>query len=201
MKPQISVVAAISRAGAIGKGGKLLFHISDDLKRFKRLTKGHPVIMGRKTFESIGRALPDRRNIIVTRDRSYHVSGGEIAHSLEEALARAELRKPNAERRGNKNLPSSSPPFSSKGESSSGGQGGEGGGGEIFIIGGGEIFKQALPFCEKLYLTIVDSDAKGDVFFPDWRTDFTKDIFREERFDEKTGLKYTWVDLERNKKV
>ena len=78
---------------------------------------------------------------------------------------------------------------------------------EIFIIGGGEIYRQALPYTDKLYLTIVESDAKGDVFFPtragpsgrsyDWREDFTKEVFREERFDDKTGLKYTWVDLER----
>lgn len=69
---------------------------------------------------------------------------------------------------------------------------------EIFIIGGGEIYAQGLPYTDKLYLTIVESDAQGDVFFPDWRKDFTKETFREERIDPKTGLKYTWIDLERN---
>ena len=67
----------------------------------------------------------------------------------------------------------------------------------IFIGGGGEIYKQAFPLINKLYLTIVDSDAKGNVFFPDWRNDFTKETYHEDRFDEKTGLHYTWLNLER----
>ena len=69
---------------------------------------------------------------------------------------------------------------------------------EVFVIGGGEIYQQALPFADKLFLTLVESDAKGDVFFPDWRKDFTRETFREERIDPKTGLKYTWLDLERS---
>ena len=68
---------------------------------------------------------------------------------------------------------------------------------EVFIGGGGEIYRQALPFTNKLYLTIVDSELEGNVFFPDWRNDFTKEVFKEERFDEQTGLKYTWIDLEK----
>ncbi len=161
--PKISIVVAVtSKDAAIGNGGKLLFHISDDLKRFKALTKGHPVIMGRKTFESIGRPLPDRTNFVITRNPDFKADGVIIAHSLEDAIKKAaELDS------------------------------------EVFIIGGGEIYAQALPFADKLYLTIVDSDAQGDVFFPDWRKNFTKETRREERFDEKTGLKYAWVDLER----
>ncbi len=177
-RPKISIVVAITRKdAAIGNGGKLLFRISDDLKRFKAITKGHPVIMGRKTFESIGRPLPDRTNFVITRNPGYHADGVIIVRSLEEAIAKAEeterLNLKSGER------------FNLKDR------------GEIFVIGGGEIYKQELPFADKLYLTLVESDAEGDVFFPDWRKEFTKEVFREERFDEKTGLKYTWIDLER----
>lgn len=162
-KPKISIVVAVTRENAaIGNGKELLFRISDDLKRFKNLTTGHPLIFGRKTFESIGRPLPNRTNIIVTKNPDFKAEGCIAVSSLEEAIKRA-------------------------GEIDS----------EIFIGGGGEIYKQALPLTDKLYLTLVDSDAQGNVFFPDWRRDFTKEVFREERFDEATGLKYTWVDLER----
>jgi dihydrofolate reductase len=180
-KSKISIVVAVAeKTRAIGKGNELLFRISDDLKRFKAITKGHPVIMGRKTYESIGRALPERQNIIVTRERNYDAPGAEIAHSLEEALALADKRgyedtQMHADKEKEFLVD------------------------EVFIIGGGEIFKQALPITDKIYLTIVESDATGDVFFPDWRSDFTKETFREERFDEKTRLKYVWVDLEREK--
>ncbi len=162
-KPKVNIVVAITKKdAAIGNGGKLLFRISDDLKRFKALTRGHPVIMGRKTFESIGRPLSERTNIVITRNSDFRAEGVVIAKSLEEAVQKAGA------------LDS-----------------------EIFVIGGGEIYKQALPLTDKLYLTIVESDAAGDVFFPDWRKDFTKETFREERRDEKTGLKYAWVNLER----
>lgn len=165
-KSRISIVVAVTKKdAAIGNGGKLLFHISDDLKRFKRLTLGHPIIMGRKTYESIGHPLPERSNFIVTRNPDFKAAGATIVRSLEEATEKA-------------------------GELDS----------EIFVIGGGDIYKQALPYTDKLYLTIVESDAKGDVFFPDWRKDFTKETFREERCDPKTGLDYTWIDLEREKR-
>ena len=156
------VVALTNKHAAVGNGGKLLFHISDDLKRFKSITKGHPIIWGRKTYESIGHPLPERTNIIITRNPDFKAEGCIVVPSLEEALKKA-------------------------GELDS----------EIFIGGGGEIYAQALPYTDKLYLTIIESDAKGDVFFPDWRKDFTKETFRENRFDEKTGLAYTWIDLER----
>ena len=162
-RPRISIVVAVThKNAAIGNGGKLLVHISDDLKRFKAITKGHPIIWGRKTYESIGHPLPERTNIIITRNPHFTAEGCIIVPSLEEALKKAGT------------LDS-----------------------EIFIGGGGEIYTQALPYTDKLYLTIVDSDAEGDVFFPDWRKDFTKKTFYEERLDEKTGLKYTWIDLER----
>jgi len=163
--PKISVIVAVTKGGlAIGKkSGELLFRISDDLKRFKSLTIGHPIIMGRKTYESIGKPLPGRTTIIITRNRNFQASDCLVVHSLEEAFKTA-----------------------SKLDN------------DIFVIGGGEIYRQALPYTDELYLTVVESDARGDVFFPDWRKEFKKETFREERFDEKTGLKYTWLDLERN---
>jgi len=163
MLPHLNIVVAITKKnGAIGNGGKLLHHISDDLKRFKSITLGHPVIMGRKTYESLGKPLPGRTNIVITRNSDFVAEGCLIVPSLEEAIK----------------------------------QGGEIDQ-EVFVIGGGEIYKQALPYTNKLYLTIVESDAEGDVFFTDWQKDFTKEISREDRYDEKTGLKYAWVDLER----
>lgn len=157
---RISIIAAVGKNLAIGKDGKLLWRISDDLKRFKQLTAGHAIIMGRKTFESIGRALPNRTNIVITRNPDFKADGVLIAGSLEEAIQKA-------------------------------------GDGEIFIIGGGEIYSQALPIADKLYLTLVESGVDGDTFFPDWRDNFTKEVFREERVDAKTGLRYALIDLKR----
>ena len=158
---RISIIAAVGANNrAIGKTGALLWRISDDLKRFKALTTGHTVIMGRKTFDSIGKALPNRTNIVITRNPDFKAEGVIIAKSLEDAIQKSI-------------------------------------GGEVFIIGGGEIYKQALPLADKLYLTLVESDVEGDVFFPDWSKDFTKEVFREERIDPKTGLRYAWVDFER----
>lgn len=163
--PKISIVVAVKKEdNSIGRDmGELLFRISDDLRRFKSLTTGHPIIMGRKTYESIGQPLPDRTNIVVTRNPDFQAEGCLVVSSLEQAIRKGQ----------------------------------EIDGEEIFVIGGGEIYKQALPSADRLYLTIVESDAEGNVFFPDWEKDFTKEIFREERFDEKTGLKYVWTTLER----
>lgn len=89
MNPKISLVVAISKNRAIGKDNKLLFYIPEDLKRFKEITKNHPIIMGRKTFESIGRPLPERTNIIITSDLSYKAEGCTVCHSVEDALSEA----------------------------------------------------------------------------------------------------------------
>lgn len=168
-KPKISIVVAItSKNAAIGNGGKLLVHIKEDLQRFKRLTTGHPIIMGRKTYESIGRPLPDRENLVITKNRDYLAHGITICADLEEAIEKAS----SIEEKSSNN---------SK---------------EIFLIGGGEIYKQGLPFVDKIYLTLVETDLVGDVFFPDY-SEFKKETFRENRVDEKTGLKYSWIDLER----
>ncbi len=158
---KINIISALSSYNnAIGNNGKLLWRIPDDLKRFKRLTMGHAIIMGRKTFESIGKPLPGRMNIVVTRNENYSADGCMVAHSLDDALL-------SAKRTENE---------------------------DVFIIGGGEIYKQAIPYVDKLYLTLVDDRKDADVFFPDY-SEFKKEVYREER--EHEGLKYTWIDLER----
>ena len=163
-RPKISVIVAVTeRNNSIGKDtGELLFRISDDLRRFKSLTMGHPIIMGRKTYESIGRPLPGRTNIVITRNSNFQAEGCVVVNSIEDAIKNGSEID-----------------------------------GEVFVIGGGEIYRQALPYADRLHLTIVESGAEGNVFFPDWKKDFIKETFREERVDEKTGLKYAWVDLER----
>ena len=168
-KPKVSIVAALTtKNGCIGNGANLLFRISDDLKRFKQITSGHAVILGRKTYQSIGKALPNRDKFVATRDKSFVAPDATVVGSIPDAIENAwekEIMK-------NPTNP------------------------EIFLIGGGEIYTQGLPLTQKLYLTLVESDAYGDIFFPPY-PDFTHETFREKRVDEKTGLTYTWIDLER----
>lgn len=139
----ISIIVAVAENGVIGGGNTLLWHISEDLQRFKRITRGHPVIMGRKTFESLGRPLPDRRNVVVTRQRDYSPEGVATVSSLEEAIA---LFPPTE---------------------------------EIFITGGGEIYRQAVPYADKIYMTTVMKDYKGDIYFPEWDRSLWREVFRE----------------------
>ena len=187
-KPLITAVVAIGKNRELGKGGKLLWHIPDDLKRFKRLTAGHPIIMGRKTFESIvgyiGGPLPGRTNIIVTRQADKFVAnnpyllirankqivdhtnvskqdGTIIVSSIEEGIEKA--RQIDSE--------------------------------EIHIGGGAEIYQQALPYIDKLHLTIIDDEKEADTFFPPYEHIFTKKVFEEEH--EWKGLRYKWIDMER----
>jgi len=126
----VSIIVAMSRNGIIGRDNVIPWKIPADLARFRELTLGHTLIMGRKTFESIGRALPGRRNIVVSRQADYVAKGVVVAGSLPEALQLAD------------------------GED------------EIFICGGGEIYEQALPFAERIYLTLLDCEVDGDTRFP-----------------------------------
>lgn len=159
----LSFIVAMSRNRVIGKDNDIPWHISADLKRFKKITMGHPIIMGRKTFESIGKALPGRKNIVISRQS--HLNYKNITHclSIEDAI---ELVK-NEE--------------------------------ESFIIGGAEIYKAALSLTHKIYLTIIDHDIEGDRYFPkiDLENDF-KILEKSEVFkDEKSGLSYYFLDLQR----
>lgn len=158
--PEICIIAAMSENRAIGKDNKLPWNIPEDLRRFKELTSGHPIIMGRKTFESIGRILPGRTNIIVTRDQSYTAEGCICCHSLEEAIKIA--RGIDEER--------------------------------LFIIGGGEVFSQAVGLADRLCLTIIEGQFEGDTFFPDY-SGFGRIVF--EKTGELAGLRLKFLELER----
>jgi len=161
-KANISIIAAIGKNRELGKGNNLLWHIPEDLKRFKKLTQGHAVIMGRKTFESIGRPLPNRTNIIITRDSSFTAEGCKMYHSFDtviEAINSGEIN-----------------------------------GGEVFIIGGGQIFELALPYADKLYLTVVEGTFDADTFFPDYSI-FNK-VISKEKLQTKKNLLW-FLELEK----
>jgi dihydrofolate reductase len=165
MTARISAIAAIGRNLAIGKNNELLWHIKEDLARFKTLTLGHPIIMGRKTFESIiaqlGKALPGRMNIVITRNKDWQFEGVTVVHSVEAAIKIALEASPE----------------------------------EVFIGGGAEIYTAALPFTDRLYLTIIDGEKKGDSFFPPYEKLFTK-VIGDERYLSATPA-YKFVILER----
>jgi dihydrofolate reductase len=129
----IALVAAVARGGVIGRDGGVPWHLAEDLARFKSLTTGHAVIMGRRTWDSLPerfRPLPGRRNIVVTRDPEWRADGAEPAGSLDDALARAADDA------------------------------------RVFVIGGAQIYRQALPLADELLLTEIDLEVEGDTFFP-----------------------------------
>lgn len=133
----INIIAAIDSKRGLGKDNKLSWHISDDLKRFKSLTQNHPVIMGRKTFQSIGKALPQRTNIVITSDPNFKAENVITVNSIEDAITKAKESE---------------------------------GFEEIYIIGGGQIYKQALEkdLVDRLYLTLIKGDFNADTFFPEY---------------------------------
>jgi dihydrofolate reductase len=159
-KPRISIIVAMAKNRVIGANNKLPWHISDDLKRFKQLTMGHTLIMGRKTFDSIGRPLPGRVNIVVSRNPSLSIPGAIVVPSLEEAIAKT------------------------KGE-------------KAYVIGGSEIFAQALPLAAHIDLTQIDAEVEGDVFFPEISESTWQETSRDSLRDPKNGLSYHNLTLER----
>lgn len=175
-----SIIACISKVHrAIGYKNRLLYAIPSDMTRFRMLTTGHTIIMGRKTFESLPNgALPNRRNIVISKTKEQ-ITGCEVYTSLEEALA---ARKEEA---GNKEAAASKEAIGSKETSD-----------ECFIIGGASIYEQALPFADKLYLTIVEKEpAHADTFFPEinpaeWEV-------TEKEMRNENGLPFTFLTLYR----
>lgn len=151
-----SIIAAVARRGVIGGNNSLLWHISEDLKRFKAITTGHPVVMGRKTWESLGRPLPNRVNVVVTRNRDFAPEGCEVAGSLEEALA---LFGP---------------------------------GEEVFVIGGGQIYAEAMALADRLYITWVEADYEGDTYFPEVSGSEWREI-RHERHERGAAFEHPFV--------
>lgn len=142
-RPRISLIVAVARNGVIGKDGKLPWHLPEDLKRFKALTMGHHIIMGRRTWESIGRPLPGRTPVVVTRNDSYTAPGAAVVHSLTEALASCTDDN------------------------------------EVFVIGGEEIYRAALPTADRIYLTAVDAEYAGDTRFPALVSEEWREVSRE----------------------
>ncbi len=168
INPRISAIAAIGRNRELGAGNELLWHLPEDFKHFKEATMGKPIIMGSTTYESIGKALPGRLNIVLTRRADYMAEGCVVAHSLEDAVALAQERVNNDDVD------------------------------EVFIIGGANVYKQALDsdIVDRLYLTLVDADfQEADVFFPEYNK-FTKVATKAGSKDET--FNYKFVTLERN---
>lgn len=158
---KITLIAAAAKNNEIGKDNKLIWHLSNDLKRFKKLTSGHAIIMGRKTFESFPKALPNRTNVVITRDQKYTAENALIVHSLEEAL---EVTKDD-------NQP--------------------------FIIGGGEIYKQALSIAHRVELTRVHYAFEADTYFPELNKSW-KEVAREDCYKDETHYyDYSFITYER----
>ena len=175
------IIAAVADNGAIGRGNALLWHIPADMKYFRELTTGSTVIMGRRTFESIGKPLPKRRNIVVSRS-GIAIDGVTVAHSVWEALVLAGSRRPVPALSGEPGLSSLS-----------------GSPDTCFIIGGGEIYRQAMAFADRLYITevhLVADDA--DTFFPEISPDLWKEETRSRRMtDESSGVEFEFVEYRR----
>jgi dihydrofolate reductase len=171
MTRPLALVAAIADNGVIGRDNRLIWRIRSDLRRFRDLTWGKPMIVGRKTHESIGKPLPGRETIVVTRDRSFTSPGVHVAHDVHDAIA---LSDEIAERLGAS---------------------------EIAVAGGAEIYRETLPRAERLYLTFVHAEPEGDVVFPPFdRTEF-REIRREERpKGPDDDHAFAIVDLERRRR-
>jgi dihydrofolate reductase len=154
-KPKLTLIAAIDENRVLGKDNQLIWHLPEDLKRFKRLTTGHAIIMGRKTFESLPKALPNRHNIVITRNHEFNQEGVTVCHSLQEAIEQA----------GNDEQP--------------------------FVIGGGQIYEQALGMAAVIELTKIHAQFEGDVFFPEinpleWKIE-------KEEFIENMEFDYSFI--------
>lgn len=164
MSATIAMIAAVGRNGAIGAKGDLPWRLPSDFAFYKRTTMGRPLIMGRKTFESIGRPLPGRTNIVVTRQADYAPDGVEVFGSLKDAIARAQEI---AQRDGVD---------------------------EVFINGGGELYREAMGLAERLYITHVDAVPDGDTFFPqidpvEWTGRVVPDVMAGERDSTKFEIR------------
>jgi dihydrofolate reductase len=164
----IALVAAVARNGVIGAGNRLIWKLSTDLKRFRALTWGKPLVMGRKSFESIGRPLPGRETIVVTRDPGLAPDGVRVAHDVDAALSLAEevAREMNA--------------------------------GEIIVAGGGEIYRQTIDRVDRLFITEVDLAPEGDVYFPAIDPAHWREASRERGLrGDRDETDFTFVDYAR----
>ncbi|MEQ3501044.1 dihydrofolate reductase [Tenacibaculum sp. SSH1-16] len=159
----ITLIAAIAKNNALGKDNDLIWHLPADLKRFKKVTTGHPILMGRNTFESIGKPLPNRTSIIITRNNNYFVDGCLMANSIEHAIELTE-------------------------------------GKDAFIIGGAQIYKDALEqnLVDRLDITLIHHEFEADAFFPEINMEIWKEVAREDfKADEKNKYDYSFVSYEK----
>lgn len=167
VRPALVLIAAVARNGVIGDDNRLLWHLPEDMQFFRETTRGHPVIMGRKTWESLPprfRPLPGRRNLVITRQPGFAAPGAEVVGALQEAIERLDDR-----------------PLA-------------------FVIGGAEIYAQALPQAQRLLLTEIDQDFEGDAVFPRWpRDDFVEN--GRTHHDSGQGWPYDRVAYERRVQV
>ncbi len=158
----LTIIAAVAKNGALGKDNQLIWHLPADLKRFKEVTNGHHIIMGRKTFESLGKPLPNRTTIIITRNKDYHVENCIVVNSLGEAIAAAKEDD------------------------------------NPYILGGAEIYKQAMDIADKLDLTLVHHKFDADAFFPEIDKNIWEEISRDDfSKDEKNQFDYSFVKYQK----
>ncbi|GHC18763.1 dihydrofolate reductase [Aidingimonas halophila] len=167
LETPVAMIAAMSRDRVIGVDGKLPWYLPEDLKFFKAITLGKPLVMGRKTFASIGRPLPGRLNIVVTRDEHFHHDGIRVCRDLPSALKLADAQAiiDGAE--------------------------------EIIVMGGGQIYEQALPYADRLYLTEVHIDVEGDAYFPAWAADEWQEVQRVSGNPQEGQPAYDFVAYQR----
>lgn len=159
---RLSLIVAVSENRVIGRDGQLPWRLSADLRRFKRLTMGHHIIMGRRTFESIGRLLPGRTMVVVTRQADYEAGEALVAHGIDEALGLAASDD------------------------------------QVFIIGGGEIYRQALPAVNRIFMTQVHTQIQGDAFFPELQLDDWQLVEQSQHpADEQNEYEHSFVVYDR----
>ena len=162
---KLALIVAMTPARVIGRTGALPWHLPSELQFFKRTTMGKPIIMGRKTHESIGRPLPGRANIVVSRNPAYQAPGCQVFASLELALEAARQFAPDS---------------------------------EIMLIGGAELYRQALPLADRIYLTLVEAELEGDTHFPELNPDEWRELWRESfPADARHAYAHTRMLLER----
>ena len=163
----LSIIVAIANKNVIGKDNKLIWHLPEDLKRFKRLTTNHTIIMGRKTFESLGRVLPNRKHIILCNDMELTIEDEQV--EVLEDIAKLQPYKEDKQ--------------------------------EHFVIGGATIYRLLMPYADKLYLTKIEEDFEGDVFFPEIKEEEWTMVSKEKGLkDEKNPFDYYYINYERKQK-
>ena len=160
---RVCAIVAVAENGVIGKDNALPWHLPADLKYFRSVTTGHPIILGRKNYQSIGKPLPNRTNIVLSRDAGFEAPGCLRAGDLQEALEIAR---------------------------STGAQ-------DCFVVGGAEVYRQALPLCSRLYLTQVHAEISGDVYMPELGEGWEQVSCEYHAADEKNSLAFSFILLER----